>query len=577
MPIIAQLQTNAWKLEIVGQIKQPPAFLPLSPNTKFDVSGAGDLSAHNRMTSGLEPLAPGAPVEPLLFENTDYDFYLETKRGNAELNMPPTASSRHRVGSIAHFSLNFRNDVGYVDIAIKSDVTGTSVIRLEVFPLKIDYRTDYVQMRDEVAAITRNLVMTAQVRAFGMASAQPAKQPTVVEWLSLARHYFSEMVKAANSIARNPQSRLVKEIENVPVNKAKKVAERALSRLLRKPVSRIGATLPKTNVALPERVPSIRSRVTFDTPENRYIKALMLETRRNLQRLIKTTATGDEDADMNAEEKFFAAARPEARLMLGQVQLMLSAPYLKQVTTVSPVRPKSMVFHHHAHYAAFVRVARLLNGGLALDGGLLQVGVKDIALLYEYWCFLKLMSLLSDRFNLEQQTLVQMRHTKITVTLKKGFQATIKYRERGTGRELLLIYNRLFNQLPTVNQKPDNVIQLASEDNLYIFDAKYRLAYGSAYEKQYNGVGAVVDDINTMHRYRDAIVLPHPAGKGLYKNGIVRGAVVLFPFSDETTYRRHKFYASLSSVDIGGLPFLPQTTSLVEEKLRSVLAANGYP
>ena len=79
-----------------------------------------------------------------------------------------------------------------------------------------------------------------------------------------------------------------------------------------------------------------------------------------------------------------------------------------------------------------------------------------------------------------------------------------------------------------------------------------------------------------MHRYRDAIAIPHPMKPTEYKLGVVSGAVVLFPYPNETTYRDHKFYKSISQVEIGGLPFLPGSTSLVNEKLRALLASE-YP
>lgn len=573
--VIAQLDTHAWRLQIVGNIPDLPPFVPVEENTTIELRGAGDILAFNRKAKRIESLTPGIPIEPLLFENTDYDFYLEPKQGKAKLALPPTAAFRHQMGTIAHYALNFRNDVGFFEVKVESDVTGSTVARFEVFPIKIDYRRDYAQMRDEVAAITRNLVMAAQARTFGEASAAPIKSPTLVEWLSLARYYFDKLVAAANAIERNPHSRLVKDIKSVPVDRARKVDGRALSRMMRKQVKRAGARMPKTNIPLPDRVPGVINRVTFDTPENRYVKALLLETRRNLQRLIRTRTSGDEDADLTAEEKFFEAARPEAERMLRQTQVLLSAPYLKEVAAVPPKRPSSMVFHQHPQYASFIRVAQLLNGGLAVDGGPIQIGLKQISLLYEYWCFLKLMSLLSDRFDLEQQTFVKVKHLKITVALAKGIESAIKFKDRTTGRELLLIYNRLFNRLPTVGQQPDNVIQLASDDNLYIFDAKYRVSFDARYQKQFNGIGPTVEDINTMHRYRDAIVMPNPAHQGAYR-GIVRGAAILFPYPDETAYRTHRFYQSLASVEIGGLPFLPEATNMVAEKLREILEQNGY-
>jgi hypothetical protein len=74
-----------------------------------------------------------------------------------------------------------------------------------------------------------------------------------------------------------------------------------------------------------------------------------------------------------------------------------------------------------------------------------------------------------------------------------------------------------------------------------------------------------------MHRYRDAIAIPHPMKSNGYKQGVVFGALVLFPLPDEMAYREHKFFRSIAQVEIGGLPFLPGSTSLVRTKLDSLL------
>ncbi len=134
----------------------------------------------------------------------------------------------------------------------------------------------------------------------------------------------------------------------------------------------------------------------------------------------------------------------------------------------------------------------------------------------------------------------------------------------------------MFEGLPTVSQRPDNVIQLASEERLYVLDAKYRLTFDADYEHQFGGVGPTVEDINTMHRYRDAIVIPHPLRGGEFQRGIAQGAVVLFPFNNEAAYRNYRFFKSLSEVQIGGLPFLPGVSTLAEDHVRGILKADGY-
>lgn len=571
MTVLLEAETASWKLQIVGKLPEIPSFITLEKNTKVECSGGVEIKLHDRRADSLCSIAASDFVEPLFFENRNYEFYLTEKRGKTQLVLPPTAVEKHKINDVTHYSMNFKSEVGFFEFSLINDAIGKTTIRAEVFPTKIDYRDDYQNMRDEVAEIYRSLVLSAQARTFGTASPSPKARPTLLEWISLVKTYFSQFAALADSIASKPHSKLIKHVEYVATERSKKIDKKYLSKLLKKPARRAGVVLPKNNFALPARILETKSGFTFNTPENRYVKALLIETKKNLQKIIKTKNTGDEDSDTSAEEKFFAAFRPAAREMLNKVQILLSAPYLKEVATVAPTRPSSMVVQQHPNYSAFERIARLLNGGLDIGGGILQIGIKDTALLYEYWCFLKLTKLLAENFTLEQQNIVRVRHTKVVVVLKKGLQSAIKFKDRQTGKELILIYNRFFNRLPTINQKPDNVIQLASEDKMYVLDAKYRLGFGQEYEKQYGGIGPTVDDIATMHRYRDAIVLPNTTHQDNFIAGVVQSAIVLFPFPDENTYKNHRFYQSIKLVEIGGLPFLPGTTQLVNKKLDEIL------
>lgn len=51
------------------------------------------------------------------------------------------------------------------------------------------------------------------------------------------------------------------------------------------------------------------------------------------------------------------------------------------------------------------------------------------------------------------------------------------------------------------------------------------------------------------------------------------GAYVLFPYNDpDGEYKDHRFYRSIETVNIGGLPFLPGTTELLENFLSELVA-----
>ncbi len=575
MPTLFKAETSEWQFEIVGKLPNFPPFISVAPTTSIQIVGIAQLSIINfHSKTSLEPISSGAPIEPLFFENTRYDFYFSSYSDTVRLKLPSGATFRHRQQHLSHYELNYQNDVGISEIEVVNGKDRIK-IRFEVFPLKIDYRTDYIFMRDEVAAIVRNLVMTVQARTFGLAEPFPTTSPTLAEWLSLIQYYFKNLIATVNAIAQNPHSILEEHVELVPLLKARRVDHRALNKIMRRRASRIGGIFPGTNIPLPERVPETVRHLTFDTPENQYVKALLLEIQRNFQRILRTRSTTDEDSDISAEEKFFKAIHPQVKDMLWQLQRALRSPFLKEITEALPNRPSSLVFLRHPHYTALDRIVRLLNGGLSLGGTPLEIGAKNIAQLYEYWCFLRLVKLLREQLILEQQSIIQTKHLKIVVVLKKGVEARIIFREPISGKHLSLIYNRQFNKLPTIGQRPDNIIQLFSETKLYIFDAKYRLAMDEKYQKSYNGIGPTTDDINTMHRYRDAIVLPSRTGVKFIR-GVVQSAIILFPYPNEELYQNHRFYHSIDQVQIGGLPFLPSASELTESKIRALLQNEGY-
>jgi len=50
----------------------------------------------------------------------------------------------------------------------------------------------------------------------------------------------------------------------------------------------------------------------------------------------------------------------------------------------------------------------------------------------------------------------------------------------------------------------------------------------------------------------------------------------LFPYKDEEGYKNHDFYKSIEEVNIGGIPFLPSTTGLMEEFLDKLINESSY-
>lgn len=573
VPILV-LETKHWRVELAGKFRKLPDFLPV-PESLICLRGDAELRVSSGEDRALRLVSDGSYIPPLFFENTIYDCYLNSTSGeDVSLELPLGASLHYQKGEFSHYVISFGNDVGWAELSV-SDSDSTVRLRFEVFPLKIDYRTDYVALRDEVTAVARSLAMTVQARTFATATPVPSSDPTLAEWIALLRTYFEQFVRTAGAVIKNPRFNLRAEVRQVVAAKARDVDERALARRLRRPIRRTGGRSP-AGILLPRRIPEVRRRTTFDNAENRYFKYLLVQTLRTMKEVASADDTGDEDAELSAEHRFFLALRPDLRSMMRGVHRLLRAPFLAGVQPSPQAMLALPVLTAHPAYSAFVQTARLLNSGLILQGSVLQIGLKNIAQLYEYWCFLRLVRLFRESFSLEQQSLVELRHLRLVIVLAKGKEAAVTFRDNISGKKLCLMYDRMFKSLPTVSQRPDNVIQLASEEQMHILDAKYRLSYDDDYQNRYGGVGPKIDDINTMHRYRDAIVIPHPFRRGEFQRGVVKSAAVLFPFPQESDYRNHRFFKSLDAVQIGGLPMLPGAIGLAEEYIRGILRMEGY-
>jgi hypothetical protein len=573
MPVLALITGVGWRVEIKGKAVRVPDVVGIA-HAISRIAGPGKLELFPPDAASICLSDGVASHPPLLFENTEYDIYLvRDSASDVELELPPTFVSRYDEGGFSHCTVNFRNDVGFFDIGLRCD--GTAVrVTLEVFPTKVDYRADYIQMRDEVAGLARNLIMSVHARTFALAEPRPTAMPTLAEWSSLLQGYFSTLMRLGNAITANPQTVLERCVESKPIEKVRKLDRAMLRSLLRRQVRKPSGITTDAGFPLPAKLPELIRRTTYDTPENRYIKYLLTRTASRLQQISSTSDTGDDDADKTAEEKFFDHFRPIARKMLREVERLIQNSFLHHIRPSADRIDRSQVLQKHATYSAFARTARVLNGGLSVTGGVLRIGIKHIAELYEYWCFLKLVSLLRERFGLKQQSIVKLKHTGVVVTLEKGKQAAVRF-IGSTGEQIELIYNRTFIDLPTLPQKPDNIIQLTNGSTLHILDAKYRVAFDDRYLQQFATPGPTPEDINTMHRYRDAIVLPEVLGGGGYTRGAVRDAVVLFPYRDEEIYKSHRFFSSINKVQIGGLPLLPAASSLVEAHIDALLRSDG--
>lgn len=457
-----------------------------------------------------------------------------------------------------------KDDIGFSDLVFLVDGHQYLKITIEVFPSKISYKEDYLAIVADVTKEVYNLVFDFLRKTYESFDVSSSRQSSPVEFFAIIQKIYDEYIAAADMVLRSPHHLLQQESEVLPQHKIRRCDGKTLRWLEKHP----GQMVRGENGVLVEKALAIRKYVTYDTRENRLTKYMLEQTARRLEQFRKQYELMSQNTD--------SAVLDRIRGMIAGIQRRCNTGFMKDVSSEPSGTGMSLVFGMAPGYRQLYRCYLLLQHGLAVTGSVFNISVKDLAVLYEYWCFIKLNSLMKDKYELVSQDIIRTNGTGLSVSLIKGQRSRVKYRDLKTGEVITLSYNPTAVNVPTVTQRPDNVLRLekkgAETDYEYVFDAKYRInpsVEGTDYHLTISKTpGPEVDDINTMHRYRDAIVYHH--GASPFERTMF-GAYVLFPYTNEEEYRHHRFFESIDKVNIGGLPFLPTATSMVTDMLDDLI------
>jgi uncharacterized protein len=569
----------------IGPSSLPPGRLLISLRRADAVYGRETWRA------GVPPEAasdPSVQFGPRLYEETTYTVFLRSKGDE-------TVELRHRDptilqglttsdgGRAVHGSVNFKSQIGRSRFTVCVRGEPECDFEVEVFPSKLDYMTDYNALLADVQDILAALVLEYLRSTFKLGFTIHSSTATRLEWLILLRHLIENLERGIRYIERHPHHALTR--ERLPTR-----VER-----LHRPDATIFKTViqgkgigPKSRTAngvvVRTKLPESRARTTLDTPEHRWLASQLTRIRRRL-------------AEVSAEEKMRIAAAnerspsPRESRALEEIAALenriASLQRLEPIAAAQGFPPAgfgSIKLQTAAGYREAYRSCLILLLGLRVDGGPVGLSVKDIHLLYEYWCYLALVRLISNIIGerIPVERLLTVEQNGLWVRLQRGQRQTLAFTTKA-GRILELTYNpRYMGGGFILPQQPDVVLTLRDPEwpiVRLVLDAKYRILTTNDYVAQFGSPGPPPDAINVLHRYRDAI-LEQPSAYGprseTLKRSVVEG-VTLFPYVDDTNRFRHsRLWTSLERLGIGALPFLPSETRYVEEWLRAVLRRGGW-
>lgn len=515
-------------------------------------------------------------IYPMFYEQQQYEIVIEAEDGHKvafwhdNLNVRNKVTRASRNHEILSGVINFGNEIGLSDLVIQID--GVNYLRLviEVFPTKIDYQNDYKQIVEDVTKEVYNVVFDFLKKTYLGYQQSDKVNSSPVEFFAVINKIYKDFIKAADIIMSQPHHVLETTHQVLPSHKVKKTDSRTLRWIEKHPDQ---AKRVNGDIRI-ERALAVRKQVSYDTKENQLTKYILMSTARKLESFKKNY--------LKLQRKEDQAVITKIDGMVREINRRCNTTFLADVDAKEASSGMSLVFSMAPGYRDLYKYYLMLLRGLSITGDVFNISVKDLALLYEYWCFIKLNSMMKDRYELISQDIVKVQGNGLFVSLVKGSSSKVKYRNPENGEVITLSYNPKSGQVPTVAQKPDNVLSLEKKTvnqsgkkvkYEYVFDAKYRVNPALQGSDYYNTIsrtpGPETDDINTMHRYRDAIVYHN--GADPYERTMF-GAYVLFPYANSEEYRNHKFYESIEKVNIGGLPFLPSETSMVQDMLDALIA-----
>lgn len=506
-------------------------------------------------------------------ENTSFIPPFEIRVNNRTLNKSGARGSCHFLSG----DFSFNDEVGETIIEIRDAVDRLILkIETEVYPQKMDYKSDYEAMMSDISSIIYNLTYDILKDTFKRSRIRIKGQATQNEWWNILDALFEQLMINLEVIKRQPKHdiRLIEKV--LPIEKVKVASKKSVSWFIQnnKYSNNVQRGISVTPKASYTHALSKRKQVSYDTYENRFVTW-------GIKNVIEQLRFYKRDLEQNKTAKDYSTIVNKVKEYQGRLQgLMHSSPF-NEVGSFEKRASFSTSLTRGAGYKDFMHIYFMLSRGLELmKDDIFKIEQKNISTLYEYWCFLKLLQILKElnASEIEYQSLIKFSSNRYRVLLREGNESKVTFKKVETGELTSIYFNKSFEKddkkVFTYNQKPDYSIEFTrhgfDKPFWYLFDAKYRFDEKNTEENnQYN---VPQDAIGQLHRYRDAILHSEPISYS-YRTAIKNlGGIILYPFPlSEKDFEHNKYYKSIGHINIGALPFLPSKTTLVRTFLDELI------
>ena len=428
---------------------------------------------------------------------------------------------------------------GWLPVVIFADDEPAGNITLEVRSRKLNYQNEYQWMMGDVAEALTEIVM------YNFAATE---QRFVVDDTRDAVTLYQRFAFLRSLVATDGFRAAISEIVKRPHVSWEQIHEAAapghgmkgtsfLLRQLARPGRRVPWPAGPIDTTL-RTLDRCKTEVSLDTTPNRFVKFALTRWRGVVSRIEEILRQGENNPVRRRGIR-------ETNQVLDELDAMLSEELFREVGALHRFPGNDQVLQKREGYREILRAYIQFDvaSKLAWSGGedVYGAGQRDVAMLYEFWVFIKLAKIIADLCDtkVDFSSLIEVKPDGLNVSLRKGRAKVLRGTANRLGRKLSveLWFNRTYGSSRTLGSetswseemRPDYTLRIGSASGetaafdpiLLHFDAKYRLqmlndVFGFDEEQlepfsidrlstRREARIAARSDLLKMHAYRDAI------------------------------------------------------------------------
>lgn len=366
------------------------------------------LWADYKCADGVVPLfleSDDAPPEALgerafFFDNADYGVFIKVKNGSS--SPKPAFASAAMDSRMQRFgkdtitgTLNFGNDIGKFDLSFtyhKDKEDKRFCFTIEILSQKLDYHHDWDELVREIEAEHQTLAldfMRETYHSFDVVSKEAPKDATAdMIWWYLFKTYQDQFVKACRLILNRPRNKWRRQGEYLRADQL---------RILTPAQENEFAEFKRdcSHLFYSERTVNDK-----DTPENRFLKMAVEGISRKYDELagylLGQKSVGEE-------------SKVEIREMKSDLKAIRNNAFFRGIGRFKGLKQESLILQRASGYSTVYRIWAVLKMMYSFGGDRMRLETKDIASLYEMWCFIRVKNAVAMLTGINEKAKVKLK------------------------------------------------------------------------------------------------------------------------------------------------------------------------